>query len=178
MLTIPLQKLAYIIEKAREFDAEVPVDPDEASGSNPADDDERQILEDTPDNPTPQELRDAIDGLNLDEREELLALMWLGRGRLRRQELVRGAARGAADGECDRDRLSSRHAAARRLSRRGRLCARPVARGFRTRLEGPIPFSSSRRRPGPISAIGAGLRRCDKTFGIWWPLTDKSCEWI
>jgi hypothetical protein len=37
-------------------------------------------LEDTPDNPTPQELRAAIDGLNFDEREELLALMWLGRG--------------------------------------------------------------------------------------------------
>lgn len=80
MLTIPLAKLAYIIEKAREFDAEVPADPDEASGSNAADDDEREILQDTPDNPTAQELRDAIDGLNVDEREELLALMWLGRG--------------------------------------------------------------------------------------------------
>ena len=80
MLTIPLEKLAYIIEKAREFDAEVPVDPGEATGSDPVDDDERQILLDTPDNPTAQELRDAIDGLNVDEREELLALAWLGRG--------------------------------------------------------------------------------------------------
>jgi Protein of unknown function (DUF3775) len=80
MLTIPLEKLSYIIEKAREFDAEVPIDPGEATGSDPADDDERQILLDTPDNPTEQELRDAIDGLNIDEREELLALMWLGRG--------------------------------------------------------------------------------------------------
>jgi hypothetical protein len=79
MLTIPLEKLAYIIEKAREFDAEVPADPDE-TGSNPADDDEREILLDTPDNPTAQELRDALHGLNLDEREELLALTWLGRG--------------------------------------------------------------------------------------------------
>jgi Protein of unknown function (DUF3775) len=69
MLTIPLAKLAYIVEKAREYDAEVP-----------ADDDEREILLDTPDNPTAQELRDAIDGLNIDEREELLALLWLGRG--------------------------------------------------------------------------------------------------
>ena len=80
MLTIPLEKLAYIIEKAREFDAEVAIDPDAAAGSDPADDDERQILLDTPDNPTAQELRDAIDGLNVDEREELLALTWLGRG--------------------------------------------------------------------------------------------------
>jgi hypothetical protein len=78
MLTIPLEKLAYIIEKAREFDAEVPRDAEE--GSNAADDDEREILLDTPDNPTTQELRDAIDGLNIDEREELLALVWLGRG--------------------------------------------------------------------------------------------------
>ena len=80
MLTIPLKKLGYIVAKAREFDAEIPIDPDAAGGSNPADDDERQILLDTPDNPTRQELRDAIDSLNVDEREELLALTWLGRG--------------------------------------------------------------------------------------------------
>jgi len=78
MLTISLETLAYIIEKAREFDAEVPSDAEE--GSNAADDDERQILLDTPDNPTAQELRSALDGLNVDEREELLALLWLGRG--------------------------------------------------------------------------------------------------
>ena len=29
MLTIPLEKLAYIIEKAREFDTEVPSDVEE-----------------------------------------------------------------------------------------------------------------------------------------------------
>jgi len=80
MLTIPLAKLAFIVEKAREYEVEVPVDPDAATGSDAVDDDERQILLDTPDNPTEQELRDAIDGLNLDEREELLALLWLGRG--------------------------------------------------------------------------------------------------
>jgi len=80
MLTISLEKLAYIVEKARGYDAEVPVDRDYDEGSDAADDDERRILLDTPDNPTAQELRDAIDGLNLDEREELLALMWLGRG--------------------------------------------------------------------------------------------------
>ena len=80
MLSISLERLGYIIEKAREWDAEVPVDPDAASGSDAADDDERQILLDTPDNPTAQELRDAIESLNIDEREELLALVWLGRG--------------------------------------------------------------------------------------------------
>jgi Protein of unknown function (DUF3775) len=80
LLTIPLKKLGFIIAKARQFDAEIPIDPDAASGSNPADDDERQVLLDTPDNPAREELRDAIDGLNIDEREELLALTWLGRG--------------------------------------------------------------------------------------------------
>jgi len=78
MLTIPLEKLAYVIEKAREFDAQVPSDAEE--DSNAADDDEGEILLDTPDNPTEQELRDAIDGLGIPERQELLALMWLGRG--------------------------------------------------------------------------------------------------
>jgi hypothetical protein len=80
MLAIPLERLGFIITKAREFDAEVPIEPDAATGSDPADDDERQILLDTPDNPTEQELRDAIDGLGVPERQELLALMWLGRG--------------------------------------------------------------------------------------------------
>jgi hypothetical protein len=80
MPTISLEKLAYIVEKAREFDAEVPIEPDAADGSDPADDDERQVLLDTPDNPSEEELRDAIDGLNTDEREELLALVSIGRG--------------------------------------------------------------------------------------------------
>jgi len=79
MITIPLEKLAFIVAKAREFDAEVEADGDDA-GSNPADDGGRAILQDTPDNPTLQELRDAIEGLNVDERDELLALVWLGRG--------------------------------------------------------------------------------------------------
>jgi hypothetical protein len=85
MLTIPLQKLAYIIEKAREYDAEVPADAGDL-GSNPADDGERDILLDTPDNPTGQELSDAINGLNTDEQEELLALIWIGRGDFNRNE--------------------------------------------------------------------------------------------
>lgn len=80
MLALPLQKLAFIVAKAREFDAEVPADPGAVSGSNPTDDGSREVLEDTPDNPTEEELRDAIEGLNLDERQELLALVWLGRG--------------------------------------------------------------------------------------------------
>ena len=79
MLTIPLEKLAYIITKAREFDVEVPP-VDEDSGSNPSDDAEWDVLQADADNPTYQELVDAIDGLGDPERIELLALTWLGRG--------------------------------------------------------------------------------------------------
>lgn len=79
MPTIPMGKLAYIIEKAREFDEAVPADLGE-EGSNPSDDGEAAILFDTPDNPTETELRAVIFGLNIDEQEELLALIWIGRG--------------------------------------------------------------------------------------------------
>ena len=79
MLAIPLEKLAYIIIKAREYDAEVPA-VDEEPASNPADDADRDVLEDTADNPTYQELVDAINSLSELQRIELLALTWLGRG--------------------------------------------------------------------------------------------------
>ena len=85
MLTIPLEKLAYITTKAREFDAEVPP-VDEDSGSNPSDDAERDVLEFGADNPTYQELVDAIDSLSDRERIELLALAWLGRGDYAKEE--------------------------------------------------------------------------------------------
>ena len=85
MLTIPLEKLAYIVTKAREFDAEVPP-VDEDSGSNPSDNAERDVLESGANNPTFQELTDAIDSLSDWERVELLALTWLGRGDYTKEE--------------------------------------------------------------------------------------------
>lgn len=75
MLTIPIEKLVYVITKAREYAEVPPVDED--SGSNHA---ERDVLEETPENPTRQELADAIDALGESERIELLALTCLGRG--------------------------------------------------------------------------------------------------
>lgn len=78
-IALPAQKLAYIIEKAREFDAQVEED-DPDSGSNPSDDMEVAILEATPDNPTEDELAAALANLNDDELTELLALLWVGRG--------------------------------------------------------------------------------------------------
>ncbi len=78
-LTLPVDKLAYIIEKAREFDVQVEVD-DPESGSNPADDKELAVLEDTKDNPAQVELTSVLRGLNDDQLTELLALLWVGRG--------------------------------------------------------------------------------------------------
>jgi hypothetical protein len=80
-LSIPLETLTYIIEKAREFDTEVePVNPHD--GSNPIDEEagDVDILEDTADNPTSEELSAALDGLNDDQRDEIVALTWVGRG--------------------------------------------------------------------------------------------------
>src|SRR6185312_894127 len=77
-LTLPLEKLAFIVIKAHELDAQVePVNPEDSS--NPADDAERQVLEDR-DDTVYQELYDAITGLNSDELDELVALRLVGRG--------------------------------------------------------------------------------------------------
>jgi hypothetical protein len=80
-LTVPLDTLVYIIEKAREFDAEVPPVLIE-DGSTPSDDeaDDTSILGDRPDNPTAQELKEALETLNDDQRDEIVALTWVGRG--------------------------------------------------------------------------------------------------
>jgi hypothetical protein len=80
-LSVPRETLVYIIEKARAFDAVVPpvlVD----DGSNPIDDEagDTSILEDRPDNPTAQELQQALRSLNDDQRNEMVALIWVGRG--------------------------------------------------------------------------------------------------
>src|SRR5262249_4800896 len=65
--------------KARQFDVkDVVADPD--SASNPADDAMVDVLEDHKDDPILEELTAFIDGLSEDERVDLVALTWLGRG--------------------------------------------------------------------------------------------------
>lgn len=79
VLGIQLDKICYIIDLAREFDAKVdPVIPDQ--GSNETDDGDRRILEDHDDDSTLQVLTDALHGLNDEEMVNVLALVWLGRG--------------------------------------------------------------------------------------------------
>ena len=78
-LAISADKVAFIIEKAREFDVKEGAS-DQDSGSNPSDDDEIDVLEDTPSDPVAAELGGFIRALNEDEQVDLVALMWLGRG--------------------------------------------------------------------------------------------------
>jgi len=78
-LNISAEKVCFIIIKANELNAkEKVIEPN--PGSNPADMQQREILEDYADDPTYEELRDAIDGLNDDEKIDLVALYWIGRG--------------------------------------------------------------------------------------------------
>ncbi len=78
-LNLPLDKLEFIILKAREYDVkEDGTDPDE--GSNPIDDGQTDVLTDSADDPVREELLGAIRELNDDERIKLVALAWLGRG--------------------------------------------------------------------------------------------------
>ena len=78
-LDIASDKLAFIILKAREYDVkESDSDPDE--GSNPTDDGNTDVLIDKDDDPVREELLGAIRDLPDEERFQLVALAWLGRG--------------------------------------------------------------------------------------------------
>ena len=68
-----------MVVKARELD--VKVDPAELDeGSNPTDDQMTRILEDYADDPTFEELKTFLEGLDDEALADLLALTWLGRG--------------------------------------------------------------------------------------------------
>ena len=73
------ETLAFIILKARAFDALVPSD-DPTDASNAPDDRAVDALEDERDNPVGRELRAKIAGLNDDSKAALVALTWIGRG--------------------------------------------------------------------------------------------------
>jgi hypothetical protein len=84
-LNLPLDKVSFIILKAREYDVkESDTDPDE--GSNAIDDNQHDILADGHDDPVREELLGAIRSLNDDERIRLVALAWLGRGTYSKDE--------------------------------------------------------------------------------------------
>lgn len=85
MLPIDPDKVCHVIAKARAFDAKTDVvEPD--PGSNMAEDEMLEVLEDYPDDATEDELRAFINGLNEEEQIALVALAWIGRGSFAREE--------------------------------------------------------------------------------------------
>jgi hypothetical protein len=77
-LAISAEKVGFLIEKTREFDVkEGATDPD--SGSNGADDNMIDVLEDG-DDPVVSEITGFINAMIEDEQVDLVALMRLGRG--------------------------------------------------------------------------------------------------
>ena len=78
-IAISAEKVAFLIEKTREFDVkEGATDP--ASGSNAIDDNMIDILADDGSDPVAQEIGGFVRGLTEDEQVDLIALMRLGRG--------------------------------------------------------------------------------------------------
>jgi hypothetical protein len=78
-LSISREKVCHIVFKARAFDVkDVPTVPDD--GSNPADEQERSVLEDRRDDPVVRELAAFMGALNSDEQADLVTLAWIGRG--------------------------------------------------------------------------------------------------
>ena len=78
-LDVNPETVCQIIGLAKEFHAqEEVVIPEEAL--NPSEDWARQVLADHADDPTYQELKGMIKDLELDQQDNLVALMWVGRG--------------------------------------------------------------------------------------------------
>jgi hypothetical protein len=77
-LSISPEKICFLVIKAREFDVK-DGDSETSSGSNPSDDREIEVLEESPDDPVVEELTSLIESLSEDEQIDLVALVWLGR---------------------------------------------------------------------------------------------------
>ncbi len=84
-LDIDPNTVCFLIARARAFDAKVaPAERDNIS--QPGEDDMHDVLEDHGDDPVATELRHVIDDLNEDQKAELVAMSWVGRGDFDRTE--------------------------------------------------------------------------------------------
>lgn len=82
MLNIAPEKVAHVIVRAREIDAQVD------SWDEPGDDaSSDSILESRAGDATGAELKAFIAGLNVDEQASLVALFWIGRGTYEPEDL-------------------------------------------------------------------------------------------
>jgi hypothetical protein len=78
-LAISTDKVTFLIEKARQFDVKEEA-TDSDAGSNGADDNMIDVLQDDGTDPVVQEISGFIAALTEDEQIDLVALMRLGRG--------------------------------------------------------------------------------------------------
>ena len=77
MPDINSDKVCFVIIKAREFDIQEELDVDD---SNASDDHFMSVYADSKENSVRKELKEFIDSMDEDERCELVALCWIGRG--------------------------------------------------------------------------------------------------
>ena len=85
MPTIDPDKVCHVIVKARALSAKTEAGFDDEA-SNMVDDGMLEVLEAGVEDATDQELTQFIEGLNIDEQIELVALAWIGRGSFTRDE--------------------------------------------------------------------------------------------
>lgn len=84
-MDIAVDKVCELILRAREIDVKEGVtDPD--SGSNAIDDGSTDVLTSAPGDSTEEQVREFIEGLNDDERHDLVAITWIGRGDFEAEE--------------------------------------------------------------------------------------------
>ena len=84
-MDIALDKVTEIILRLRAIEVkEGATDPE--SGSNPVDDGATDVLVSGTEDATEMEIRSLITGLNTDERADLLALLYVGRGDMEPQD--------------------------------------------------------------------------------------------
>lgn len=79
-INVSVEKVCFIIVKAREYDVKVEPHEESDPGSNPSDDADSEVLEDYASDPTLAELRETIMDLNDDEVVDVIAIAWVGRG--------------------------------------------------------------------------------------------------
>lgn len=88
---IDTEAVCRIVVKARVFDAKEAA-VEEEPGSNPSDEQFREVLEDFSDDPVYLELKTFIDDLDVDDQCELVALMWIGRGDFKAEDWTQALA--------------------------------------------------------------------------------------
>ncbi len=79
-LDVNPETVCQIIGLAKEFHAKEEVVIPEDAPLSPSEDWARQVLADHADDPTYQELKGMIRDLEFDQQDNLVALMWVGRG--------------------------------------------------------------------------------------------------